>query len=581
MLTGSHLQVGSVVPIKHWMVGTGGRRRSLRGRMRALATCAVLLGILALPHTCLAAPANDDFANAEPMTGRHAWTDGDTTGATVEPGEPQDGGPFTETTWYSYVAPVDGMAVADTFDQRTIAAITIFTGDSLANLQRLGGSNDLPYDTANFQEARARAVGVTVGEQLWVRIATQGFEHPYTVHVGTVPANDDQDLAQIIAPTATSLSGDAAGATVSADTGTADTTGHAGFGDLWYRADATFVLDSCDAPGSMDNLQIETHDANVDSFDGCARKYTVVPEYGPALLRVYPTVAPTDGHDAFSVRMNRWASWTRPAESVSEFTGYGPRHEPGDPTVAPDASGKANWWKVTSDRSGEVFFQVFAREDTRVAVYRKDESSFTLVRTCALGAGLSYRPHFHAEVGQEFRIGFDGVGGPPPNVSTLSGFSTWLDGSPFPWDQGVCVDPSAATGGGSTTAGTGGESTTAGTGGTQPVGSSAPTNGTTAPQPLNLSGTRGPDKLVGGPLNDLLYGGRGADLLYGGAGNDHLIGGPGQDRLYGGSGNDELDARDHSGGDIVSCGSGKQDFAYVDRGDQVDRTCERVHRSTH
>jgi hypothetical protein len=92
-----------------------------------------------------------------------------------------------------------------------------------------------------------------------------------------------------------------------------------------------------------------------------------------------------------------------------------------------------------------------------------------------------------------------------------------------------------------------------------------------------LLGSTRADRLVGGTGADVLRGGAGADVLIGGAGDDRLTGGPGRDRLEGGAGNDVLDARDHHGGDVVRCGSGR-DRVLADRGDRVSRDCESVRR---
>ncbi len=115
------------------------------------------------------------------------------------------------------------------------------------------------------------------------------------------------------------------------------------------------------------------------------------------------------------------------------------------------------------------------------------------------------------------------------------------------------------------------------------------------------NGGRGTDIIFGRRGNDVLRGRGGHDCLYGGPGNDRLDGGPGNDRLsgssgadrltdrsgrdtfYGGSGNDRIDARDRTAAgrrqrDVVSCGSGRRDIAYVDRRDRVASDCERVRR---
>ncbi|MCW2921845.1 MAG: hypothetical protein JWL76_1719 [Thermoleophilia bacterium] len=89
----------------------------------------------------------------------------------------------------------------------------------------------------------------------------------------------------------------------------------------------------------------------------------------------------------------------------------------------------------------------------------------------------------------------------------------------------------------------------------------------------------GPDVLWGSARIDVLLGGRGADRLYGAGGNDRLVGGPGRDRLDGGAGADVLDARDRAGGDIITCGPGR-DTVLFNRGDHVARDCERRRLAT-
>jgi hypothetical protein len=92
------------------------------------------------------------------------------------------------------------------------------------------------------------------------------------------------------------------------------------------------------------------------------------------------------------------------------------------------------------------------------------------------------------------------------------------------------------------------------------------------------------DSLSGGPGPDDLRGGPGPDLLRGDTGNDVLRGGPDVDVLFGGPGNDRIfasgDLQDEHGRlvrDIVSCGSGRHDVAFVDRQDRASG-CETVHR---
>lgn len=105
------------------------------------------------------------------------------------------------------------------------------------------------------------------------------------------------------------------------------------------------------------------------------------------------------------------------------------------------------------------------------------------------------------------------------------------------------------------------------------LGEAASKRGSSGPD--TLTGTTSADTLSGLGGADTLRGRGGADRLLGGAGADKLVGGPGADRLLGGPGSDRLLARDGRA-DIVNCGPGAADLAFVDDSDRVSPSCERV-----
>ncbi len=93
-------------------------------------------------------------------------------------------------------------------------------------------------------------------------------------------------------------------------------------------------------------------------------------------------------------------------------------------------------------------------------------------------------------------------------------------------------------------------------------------------------GLDGRDYIAGKGGSDSLYGGRANDEVRGADGRDHVDGGHGSDYLYGGSKNDWLKAVDGER-DHVSCGSGRDDKAYVDKIDRVNDDCENVKNYDH
>src|SRR5215210_9084437 len=110
-----------------------------------------------------------------------------------------------------------------------------------------------------------------------------------------------------------------------------------------------------------------------------------------------------------------------------------------------------------------------------------------------------------------------------------------------------------------------------------------------------IDGTSGPDDLVGTDKEDVIHGSGGADyvsglvaadVLYAGADNDTVVGRDGNDRIYGNSGsdmlfgnqgNDTINSAGDQAKDVVKCGVGKNDTAYVDKIDWVKKNCENVY----
>ena len=97
-------------------------------------------------------------------------------------------------------------------------------------------------------------------------------------------------------------------------------------------------------------------------------------------------------------------------------------------------------------------------------------------------------------------------------------------------------------------------------------------------------GDTGADKLFGNQGADVLFGGDGNDDLWGLAGSDVAL--PGSDTLHGNAGNDSFHTRDGEP-DVVDCGPGKKDVAFLDNVDLIaDATpanpkgsCETVKRA--
>src|SRR5258706_677854 len=98
-----------------------------------------------------AQPANDNWANAQLLSGLWASVTNDNTGATAEPGEPSHGGfVATNSIWYAWVAPNDGEIALDTFGSGTgllepafDTVLAVYDGTNITTLRQVAANDDL------------------------------------------------------------------------------------------------------------------------------------------------------------------------------------------------------------------------------------------------------------------------------------------------------------------------------------------------------------------------------------------------------------------------------------------------------
>ena len=82
-----------------------------------------------------AAPANDNFANAQTIAGDSGTLAGSTVNATAETNEPDHAGyPAQNSVWYRWTAPADGIASFDTCSADFNTRLAVYTGAALADL---------------------------------------------------------------------------------------------------------------------------------------------------------------------------------------------------------------------------------------------------------------------------------------------------------------------------------------------------------------------------------------------------------------------------------------------------------------
>lgn len=163
--------------------------RSQRRRHRraiAGAVGAVLLLALLAPAGALAAPANDDFASATPVTSLPFSDAVDTAGATIEAGEPQFCHFVENSVWYAIIPSADA----------TLTAASTGTSWSQLSVYRqdgsgLGGLSFMGCENFSFEPVVAR---VKAGETYYVQGSTLfGSTGQLRIAINEVqpPPNDD------------------------------------------------------------------------------------------------------------------------------------------------------------------------------------------------------------------------------------------------------------------------------------------------------------------------------------------------------------------------------------------------------
>jgi len=84
--------------------------------------------------------SNDDFANAQPISGTSGQETGANVGATKESGEPDhDGDPGGASVWYVWTAPanVGGSVTFDTCGSDFSTLLAAYQGDAVGNLSQV------------------------------------------------------------------------------------------------------------------------------------------------------------------------------------------------------------------------------------------------------------------------------------------------------------------------------------------------------------------------------------------------------------------------------------------------------------
>jgi hypothetical protein len=130
----------------------------------AFATALILFSG-ALSAAAQVAPANDDFANAELLTGDGTWL-GDNINATAEAGEPLHAGVTTGSSiWFEWIAPSDGFVSIDTYGSNYDTVLALYGGTTVDELTVIAANDDgvgLQSELANVPVTAATSYRLAV-----------------------------------------------------------------------------------------------------------------------------------------------------------------------------------------------------------------------------------------------------------------------------------------------------------------------------------------------------------------------------------------------------------------------------------
>lgn len=88
------------------------------------------------------APANDDFANADQLSGETGTVNGTTIGASAENGEPDHLGYAWNSVWFEWTAPSTGWATFETCGTAFDTVLAVYTGSDVTALSSVAGNDD-------------------------------------------------------------------------------------------------------------------------------------------------------------------------------------------------------------------------------------------------------------------------------------------------------------------------------------------------------------------------------------------------------------------------------------------------------
>jgi len=412
-----------------------------------------VVALLVLTSTILhAQPANDSFANAQPLSGWSGSVAQSTSGATRQSGEPTHvGDAGGASVWFAWEAPANGAAEFDLHSSGFNTVMGAYTGLSLPTLTAAAENNDA------FDYTPLTSRWWFRGTQSHLRFSARAGVRYYIAVDGAggltgdlkigwslkpPPANDNFASAQVI----TGADGFIATHNVGATREAAEPShsGNAGSASIWFRWTAPVAgptrfhtLNSLTPSGGpLDTLlavyvgdqlgaltPVAANDNNGTSLRSLVQFTATV---GITYHVAVDTKAASTNHGDVLLT---WANGTPAndnfanAHLLTGACGFAQGHnaaatkQSGEPAITGNAGGASIWYSWTAPDDGRAMFTTQGSPflDTLLAVYTgASVSALTLVAenddiTQGFLDGLSYsRVEFDAIAGTTYRVAIDG-----------------------------------------------------------------------------------------------------------------------------------------------------------------------------
>lgn len=215
-----------------------------RSYFGAFTMMAALALMLTLPSLVSAAPGNDNFADAQPVSGESASVNGTNSGATTEIDEPSPV-PSSASVWYRWTAPKAGPVAMDTCTSDFDTVLGVYVGNAVGSLTQVAANDDSCGLGSDL------TFGGTAGTTYHIRVA--GY--------GSSQGNFTLDLKLVEPPpTSTASATTASGATYTSNTWTRedvrvslsarDEEGGSGVKELTYSATGAQPIASTTVPAN-------------------------------------------------------------------------------------------------------------------------------------------------------------------------------------------------------------------------------------------------------------------------------------------------------------------------------------------